>query len=232
MDKMMCLDNFFCDINAEPGLYGLHSVPGLGKQELIMYISHMIVRRNKGKPLIITELSEKQWKTEMGEYGLSTKGITIIEYKEGCSIRKIIKEFSPTIIFIHLYSRHLLLTDDQTSISRLKDLSLEYSVSIVLLIHLYRNSGDNDPVYRRPQLYDLIDTYPRDKTIGEFTEDMRKFNAIVFLHRCHDWYRNIGIGHAFHICNEAELMVFKFGFSPHESIYFDFSQIIEGKVWE
>ena len=220
------VDDFFYEIHEHHGLYGLFSVTGLGKRELFMYICHMLSLR-KRRPLVFSlELSKEQWKKQMMEYGLITEGVMVEDSSWKLSeMKTCIKKCTPTIVFID----YLALIRDEDVIVRLKELSVEYSLSIVVAANLARNSGDNDPVYRRPQLYDLIYTYHNDKTIGDFKHDMSQYTAIMLLHTSHDWYRNIGIGRALNICNEAEITCVTFDYRRPRTVFFDFSDIIPEK---
>ena len=226
---MQEIDDLFINIQETPGLYGLYSVTGLGKRDLIMYICHMLALQAHGNPLVFSlELSAEQWMKRMLEYGLSTDGISVEDSSWKISeMKQCIEKHSPTIVFVD----YLKLIDDPDAINKLKVVSDEFSIPVVVKDNLGRNSGDNDPVYRRPQLFDLINTCDNNRTIGDFKKNLRQFTAIMLLHRSHDWYRNIGGGHAFHICNEAELKIIKFDYARPRTIYFDYSRFIPGREW-
>ncbi len=229
------IEDYFCSIANSSGLYGLFSVPGLGKRELLMYVSHLIVREKRGIPLVFSlELSAEQWKSEMENYGLAPECVMICD--RACpsieTIREEVNKNAPSVILID----HLELIDDKEIICKLKEIAEDYHVPIIVSSHLTRRSGDNDPVYRRPDMIDSLYVYRRlyggTRTIDSFFDDMGQFNDILLLHRCHDWYRGIGVGHAFNICNEAELKIISDWHSQPYSLYFDYSVIMNnGKAF-
>jgi hypothetical protein len=228
---MQEINDLFCNIQRTPGLYGLYSIPGLGKRELLMYICQMLVKRTQAHPLIFSlELSDEQWKKNMLEYGFGTEGIVVEDSAwEIDDMRQCIEKHLPTIVFVD----DLKLIETPDVINKLKGISTDYSISVIVTANLARNSGDSDPVYRRPQLFDLIYTCDNKKTIGEFKNDLYQFTTVMLLHRNHDWYRSIGVGRAFHICNEAELKIVCGVNMRPQTIYFDFSHFIHGlSEWE
>ena len=172
-----------------------------------MYISHIFAERNIGKTLIVTiEKSKQQWESEMLNYGYDISGTFIIDNSDIAvnDIRKCVEKTSPEIVMINDFG----LINDTEVIGKFEQLSKDYSIPVMVSIHLGRNCGDHDPMYRRPQLFDLIFIRQyRDKTLNEFTRDFcSPDTTIMFLHRNHDCERGIGAAYRYNIGDMAELI--------------------------
>lgn len=215
------IDDYLCDLKNNPKLYLLCSPVGFGKHKLFMHISRLYIERKQGRPLIHTlELSEQQWKDEMSRYGFDATEV-IVDESNPCTIEMIrenIEKHSPAIVMIH----YLGLIDDEEAIPKLKQLSKETAVPIILSVDLARNCGDHDPMHRRPQLFDLLSIhYYQDKTVSEFRRDIDSNDiSVMFLHRNHDCERGIGTAHRYNISNMSELMIDNNDFSGTHTIEF------------
>ena len=220
------IEDYFCNLINTSNLYLLCSPPGFGKHKLFMYISHLYAERHMGHSLVHSlEMSEQQWKNEMALNGFDMSGL-YIDDNACCSvedIRKNIKLYSPVIVMIH----YLGLLEDEDSIPKLKQLAKDYSIPIIVSLNLGRNCGDRDPMYRRPQLFDLIYTnYYSKKTIDELREDIYG-SEIIFLHRNHDCDRSIGSAYRYNFSSTAELIINNNTeiFSGPQSIFFNYDYI-------
>ncbi len=219
------IDSFILDINGKPGLYGLYAVSGLGKTGLLMYFCHKIVKAGKGTPLVFSlEMSEEYWRKRMISHGLCSEGFKVVDTPavSVSDIEKWIKKYTPSIVFID----YMHLINDSDTIKKLKMTAENNNTAIVVAANLVRNCGDLDPMYRRPQLMDLVWAYDKKKTIEEFLDDMRSYNAILLLHRNHDCRRGIGTAYCYNICDTAEIKVYRnYAWEPPFSLYFDYGML-------
>ena len=159
----------------------------------------------------------------MALYGFDMSGL-FIDDKGFCSadIRQNIEKYSPKIVMIH----NLGLLEDEDSIPKLKQLARDYSIPIIVSFNLGRNCGDRDPMYRRPQLFDLIYTnYYSKKTIDELREDVFD-SEIIFFHRNHDCDRGIGSAYRYNFSEMAELIIYDtYIFAGPQSVFFNYGYI-------
>ena len=224
------VEDYLCDMTNNPKVYLLCSPVGFGKRKLFMYISHLYAERNIGHSLVHTlDMTENCWKKEMTLYDFDMSGLFIDE-KSVCSVEDIrnnIERDSPRIVMID----YLGLLVEEDAIQKLKDLSKEYSIPIIVSVNLARSCGDGDPMYRRPQLMDLMRiNYYRNKTINEWRVDIddTRCMEIIFLHRNHDCERNIGTAFYYNIGDMAELLIWRYGISSGiQSIFFNFGWIFQ-----
>ena len=225
MELTTSIEDYLCDLVNDPKLYLLCSPHGFGRHKLYMYINHLYEERHIGRTLVHTlEKTEEKWKKCMLLYGFNMSGL-YIDDNYRCSVEDIshnIEMYSPAIVMVH----YLDLLDDEDSIPKLKHLATDYSIPIIVSFNLARNCGDRDPMYRRPQLFDLIYTnYYAKKSINQLREDLLG-SEILFLHRNHDCDRGIGTAYRYNFSEMAELIITsKVMFSGPHSIFFNYGVI-------
>ena len=204
MSSIQCV----IDAMSRKGLYGMFSPPGFGKTTLMMYIAHKLSVSGHKCLIFSLEMSREKWIDRMHELRMNTDHI-VIDDTMGTDmnrIREIICREKPQIVFIDYLA---LLKDEYAALIRMKRIAYDFSLSVLVSGNLVRSSGDRDPFYRRPDLYDLTYLQSNKGTIEEMHCAIHSMDLIMFLHRHHDCDRGIGVAHRYNLSNSAELIIIK-----------------------
>ena len=164
------------------GIFGIFANPGFGTT-IIFSLEH----------------SKEQWLERMQLLGLSTNHI-IINDEPKPSAEMIIQTIKETPSVNLLIIDYFILLETETS-RALKDISEEFSISIVVGGHLSRDSGDYHPE-KRPGLFAIAPVCSPHKTMN-----ISDFDFVALLHRKHDCYRNIGVARRSNIDNKSEFII-------------------------
>ena len=195
-----------------------------------MYIAHTLSASGHKCLVFSLEMTREQWFKRMHKLQMNTDHIVIYD-EAGPDIdrvREVICQEKPQIVFIDYLE--LLKEDAYSALVGLKEIALEFSVSVLVTGNIARSSGDRDWFNRRPTLYDL--TYLRSKngTIAEVHKAINSMDLIMFLHRHHDCERGIGYAHRYNLSNAAELIIIKeyypLNYLP-DACYFDIRDLVE-----
>ena len=224
---MLDYNEFFCGLKDAPGVYGLFSVPEMEKSKLLSYISNLYILNDFNRPMIITlEKSASQWRNDMIKWGLQTDGVFIEDdlcYSSPKKIEELVVEKKPSIIMIHSIS--LMRFDGFDIMVQLDRIAKKHSIPIVVEGDLSRSTGDKDPMYRRPELFDVIRAFNRELSLNQFLDEYNAFHSIILMHRNHDCDRRIGGTSRYNVGNMAELKVYNK--AECFSLYLDFRSLFD-----
>lgn len=217
MNENFDMNDFVSHISKNNGLFGIFANSDFGSTTLSMQIVGEVVKRKNGTVLVYSfEHTKERYRQRMHDMGICTEDILIfVDWRLTAEDIKshIATSDNPILIVID----PIELWEPQVA-KKLKHISDEFSIPILVNGCLPRNSGDYDPEHR-PDLYSLVTTVSQREYMKFY-----EYKFLALLHRNHDCDREIGTVYRYNISNHAELIIKINRFAKLNSIFMNWDE--------
>ena len=217
MNENFDMNDLVDNISKNNGLFGIFANTGFGSTALSMQIVGEVVKRKKGTVLVYSfENTKERYRQRMHDVGICTEDILIFDdWRLTAEDIKshIATSDNPILIVID----PIELCGPQVA-KKLKHISDEFSIPILVNGCLPRNSGDYDPEHR-PDMYSLVTTVSQREYMKFY-----EYKFLALLHRNHDCDREIGTVYRYNISNHAELIIKINRFAKSNNIFMDWDE--------